>query len=255
MIALLENAKSLDLSENEKELLYYLENSCKEVVSMTLSQLAKATYMSNASIMRFCNKLGLSGFNELKYELKQSMHQEIDYQMIIEKPLSRFLDNLKNLNYEIIEEVVDLLCSPQPIYVVGRSLSLVAGGFFLKIFSSFRFSSIDINCILINDLHLSKSVFNNLKAPATIFIVSANNAGKIYDEVVTIAKTHDCKIILLTSNAKGSLVDSCDYVLSSNDENLTYHGVDINSRLGIFTIMQIIIELTAQKLALEKATD
>ena len=30
MIALLENAKSLDLSENEKELLYYLENSCKE---------------------------------------------------------------------------------------------------------------------------------------------------------------------------------------------------------------------------------
>ena len=75
------------------------------------------------------------------------------------------------------------------------------------------------------------------------------------DEVVTIAKTHDCKIILLTSNAKGSLVDSCDYVLSSNDENLTYHGVDINSRLGIFTIMQIIIELTAQKLALEKATD
>jgi len=100
MIALLENAKSLDLSENEKELLYYLENSCKEVVSMTLSQLAKATYMSNASIMRFCNKLGLSGFNELKYELKQSMHQEIDYQMIIEKPLSRFLDNLKNLNYE-----------------------------------------------------------------------------------------------------------------------------------------------------------
>lgn len=43
-------------------------------------------------------------------------------------------------------------------------------------------SSIDINCILINDLHLSKSVFNNLKAPATIFIVSANNAGKIYDE-------------------------------------------------------------------------
>ena len=102
MIALLENAKSLDLSENEKELLYYLENSCKEVVSMTLSQLAKATNMSNASIMRFCNKLGLSGFNELKYELKQSMHQEIDYQMIIEKPLSRFLDNLKNLNYEII---------------------------------------------------------------------------------------------------------------------------------------------------------
>ena len=178
------------------------------------------------------------------------MHQEIDYQMIIEKPLSRFLDNLKNLNYEIIEEVVDLLCSPQPIYVVGRSLSLVAADYFQTILSS-----IDINCILINDLHLSKSVFNNLKAPATIFIISANNAGKIYDEVVTIAKTHDCKIILLTSNAKGSLVDSCDYVLSSNDENLTYHGVDINSRLGIFTIMQIIIELTAQKLALEKATD
>ena len=172
------------------------------------------------------------------------MHQEIDYQMIIEKPLSRFLDNLKNLNYEIIEEVVDLLCSPQPIYVVGRSLSLVAADYFQTILSS-----IDINCILINDLHLSKSVFNNLKAPATIFIVSANN------DVVTIAKTHDCKIILLTSNAKGSLVDSCDYVLSSNDENLTYHGVDINSRLGIFTIMQIIIELTAQKLALEKATD
>ena len=54
------------------------------------------------------------------------------------------------------------------------------------------------------------------------------------------------KLFYLHLTLKGSLVDSCDYVLSSNDENLTYHGVDINSRLGIFTIMQIIIELTAQ---------
>ena len=38
MIVLLENAKSLDLSENEKELLYYLEGSCiNDIITVSKS--------------------------------------------------------------------------------------------------------------------------------------------------------------------------------------------------------------------------
>lgn len=249
MISLLEKAKSLDLSDNDKELLYYLENNYTKVINMTLSQLSKETYLPNSSIIRFCAKLGLSGFNELKYQLKQSFLQDIDYQMIIEKPLTHFLDNIKNLNYEIIDQVVELLCMPRPIYIMGRGLSIVAGDYFQTILSS-----IDINCILVNDFHLSKIIFNNLQAPATIFIITANNTGTIYNDVISIAKKRDCKIVLLTSNPNNTLVSSCDYVLCSNDENFVYHGADMNTRLGIFTIIQILIELTSQKLALEKAT-
>lgn len=48
----------IDFSELEKRIADFMIENKEEVVKMNLKQLAQATYVSTATISRFCRKLG-----------------------------------------------------------------------------------------------------------------------------------------------------------------------------------------------------
>lgn len=71
MIPLLEKAHFAPLTEMEQNILTYFENNLSSAVYMNLITVTEL-YTSNATIVRFCKKLGLNGFNEFKYQLKKN---------------------------------------------------------------------------------------------------------------------------------------------------------------------------------------
>lgn len=50
------------LSANELTILEYIYTHYEEVIHMNIRQLSDAVSFSSATILRFCKKLGLSGF-------------------------------------------------------------------------------------------------------------------------------------------------------------------------------------------------
>lgn len=64
------NLKYDQLSENEKYILNYILLNREECLKLNVSELSKKSMSSPASIVRLSKKLGLSGFSELKYQLK-----------------------------------------------------------------------------------------------------------------------------------------------------------------------------------------
>lgn len=60
---------SLTVSENE--IAQYVMNHAEDVVTSTITAMAKNTQTSEASINRFCKKLGYKGFNSFKVALAQ----------------------------------------------------------------------------------------------------------------------------------------------------------------------------------------
>ena len=75
MIPLLEKAHSMQLTEMEQHILTYFEDNLSTVAFMNLEELSHILYTSNATIVRFCKKIGLNGFNEFKYQLKKELSQ------------------------------------------------------------------------------------------------------------------------------------------------------------------------------------
>ena len=61
------------LFDAEKKIAKYILNNHKLVVDMTVSELAKASDVSVASVSRFCRKVGLKGFHQLKIGLAKEM--------------------------------------------------------------------------------------------------------------------------------------------------------------------------------------
>lgn len=65
---------------------YILENP-KNVLSFTIDGLSKTLYISKSAILRFCKKIGLNGYNDLKVQLAK------DYQSYLEN------EKIPNVNY------------------------------------------------------------------------------------------------------------------------------------------------------------
>lgn len=65
------NRESFTPTENT--LAKYLEENSRQVVNMSLEQLANTLYVSKSSIIRFCKKLGFKGHKELCVKLAKEM--------------------------------------------------------------------------------------------------------------------------------------------------------------------------------------
>lgn len=63
---LLHQIDTTDFSENELLILEYFIAHEKSLPYMSLNDICKDLFISNATIVRFCQKIGFNGFNELK---------------------------------------------------------------------------------------------------------------------------------------------------------------------------------------------
>ncbi|XJS10441.1 MurR/RpiR family transcriptional regulator [Aerococcaceae bacterium WGS1372] len=59
-----------ELNENELSLSKYILENYQSIASMSVNELADNTFTSKSSVIRFCQKIGFSGFTELKNYIK-----------------------------------------------------------------------------------------------------------------------------------------------------------------------------------------
>ncbi len=61
------------LTGNELNILKYIYGHADDIRHMSIQELASQVSYSSATVLRFCKKLGYSGFAELKYVLHQEL--------------------------------------------------------------------------------------------------------------------------------------------------------------------------------------
>ncbi|HBP26258.1 MAG TPA: hypothetical protein DD618_04830 [Acholeplasmatales bacterium] len=76
------------LTISELDVLRFVDNNKKQILDWSIQTLSKTTFVSTATIMRLCKKLGYSGFSELKYRLKEEISALDSFK---KTPLSRTL--------------------------------------------------------------------------------------------------------------------------------------------------------------------
>lgn len=71
------------LTPIETEIGYYILKNQEDILELSVVELAERTYVSKSTIHRFCNKIGLKGFNELKVILAKDISEmRSDIEMI-----------------------------------------------------------------------------------------------------------------------------------------------------------------------------
>ncbi len=69
-------AQVSSLNETEAQVYNYVMMNRDKVMDESIRELAHDTHVSTATVIRFCKKMGCSGFLELKYKLKDHIHTQ-----------------------------------------------------------------------------------------------------------------------------------------------------------------------------------
>lgn len=104
---------------------YVLENG-EKVLNMSTKELAKATFTSPASIVRFCRKLEYEGYNDFKIALAAQLQY------------SRLSNDDINANYPFLKELI--------VFILWLAILLIYQKKALYYNEKFRFRRIKASC-------------------------------------------------------------------------------------------------------------
>lgn len=231
-----------DFTGAEKQVADYTLQHPEDVQYMSISELALAAEVADATISRFCRKLGLSGFYAYKLGLAKSMARpdepETDASDQLEKagkpspePMdlprmakARYLTNLEALQqtYEIcpypdMEEAIRILSKARRVYCMGQGGSLVlaeeAYSLFLTISDKFS---------VVADSHLQAMTAKLLDEEDAVLYFSYSGSTCDLMDVATICGENHTPLILITRypRSPGACRASCILPLGSRENPL-----------------------------------
>ncbi len=244
------------LNPAERKVADYILAHREKVIHLSITRLAKEAGVSEATIVKLCQRVGFSGYQELKIRLAQSesgedrsermhIYGEIkandDIKTIVKKMFQTYkytLDNTeKLLEEDKIKNCIDMILNSKRIYFFGYGSSgIVARGAELK------FKRINFQAEAITDVHSQKMVSSFVNKDDLIIAISYSGRTREIIEALEVAKGEGTKIISVTSNLGTLITDMADINLltSYGTSNTPLKGSDLASRLAQQAILDIL---------------
>ena len=238
------------LPRAEKEFAQALLEQPKEVVKRTLAAAAAETGSSEASVIRFCKRMGFDGYSDLKRAIEnareeqenvpETISREDDMDTIIRKVFQSNVQTLQNtrvLANRGIEDAVRLLLQARSIHFFG-----VGDAWAACQFSYIKFSKLGIPCSLQSDVMLQYVTARNMKPGDVAGAVSYEGRSENIINVLKIARENGASTIGITRRNKSPMLKYIDIPLFISVSDLSMGWEKATRRVADQFILDILYE-------------
>lgn len=230
------------LTLSELDTLRYLDNNKDKVFDLSIQEVAKASFVSTATIMRLCKKLGYSGFSELKFHLKEEVAQQtanrkvITFKDILDQNLEGIVNTIPLIDEKKVSAIVELLKTSVNVHFFGKGLTTTV----LEYGSKLLLSHGRIN-IFYQDTHIAHIAADLMTKNDLLFLASLSGNTHQVVRMAQIAKSRGATVVAIVGNSVNSLSQYSDYCFNISSENSEKDDVDITSRIPIMFVLNVII--------------
>lgn len=238
----IETINSLTISE--LDVLRFVDNNKKLVLDWSIKNLSQKTFVSTATIMRLCKKLGFSGFSELKYYLKEKVCYEertkrpATFDDLINQNVKSIVETAKMLDEAMIMEVVSHMKAKTNIHFFGKGLTSTVLNYASKQLLTYNRSNFNYE-----DTHIAYLVAESMNENDLLFVCSLSGNTHQVVRMAQIAKSRNATVVTITSSNNNELSKIGDYNFAIHKEEEECRQYDISSRLPILFILNIIISI------------
>lgn len=231
-----------DLTKSEKKVALYINEHFQQILYSSIGDLASQCEVGETTILRFCKRLGFSGY----YEFKQQailQNEKTEKEDIGEK--SRTLKNIYTMFQEttqlieeaVLEKAAKKIIESDTIYVIGNGFS----GLTAKA-ARMRFTSFGYKCIVADDKYLQilSAHMMNKKDIVLGLSISGENSSTI--ESINLAKRNGTPIIAITNHEESSLAKSGDVVLLTAGQEMGREGSTLVTEMSQFIVLEALFE-------------
>lgn len=214
-----------------------------EIEYKSITRVAEESGVAYTSIIRFCQKLGYSGFHDFKIriavgrgtrEQRTRTHEE----HWLAEALSRTTRQLEvaatAVSEETVAEAARVLASAANILTIGA-----AGSFPTALELTYRLVRLGAAATDESDSHMQAIRASLLSANDVLVAISSSGSTREIIEAATVAKKAGAYVLTVTSQAKSPLADLSDLILTTGlwEEPLE---AEIGARLPFYFLIEVI---------------
>lgn len=239
------------LFDAEKKIAKFILNNPEKVVDMTVSELAEISDVSIASVSRFCRKVGLKGFAQLKISLAQELvdtHKSGEVsndisvdnipqslQNILTNKVTELKQTVNLINTDEFREILEGIrdASRVQVIAVGNTIPVA-------IDAAFKFNELGIPTTAgtIWETQLSYS-FTLGKGDVLIAISNSGESDKVL-EAVKIANNNKAMTIGITNSPHSAIGEEVQYHITTATREKLFLDEFCFSRVSASTVIEII---------------
>lgn len=245
------------LSKAERKVAAYVSAHPEDMLSQSIQDVAHASGVSEATIMRFCRTLGYSGFQEFKIALArdrltplQALQEDVkpsdDAATVARKVfglnIQTLQDTLDVLDPAALERAAELLEEARRILIIGVGTS---GPIVTDAYNKLFRLGLPVACQ--TDSHLQMMEAALLKRGDVVLAVS--HSGSTHDPIATIevAAKAGARTIAITNNALSPITKVSDVVLCTASAETRFRAEALASRLAQAAIVDALFVLLGMR--------
>lgn len=214
------------LNENEQNYIYYFLEKKNNIENLTIKQICRELFVTPNTIIRFCKKLGFSGYSSFKEALLHSyLHQQIADRKAI--PIDHQLKRTSNLlQLEIVEKITKHIHTSNKIVLLAVGLSRQSANEFNE-----KLQMIGLNSKTFIDPHFTLYNCSLLTKSDILIAFSTSGETKSIIEAVNIALLKGTTTVSITGLSSNLLASLTNYQLYADIRPQAFKGIDITNRL------------------------
>lgn len=226
------------LTENDHQIFKYISKNKSEVSELTSDELAKKCHVSRTTLLRFCHKLDLKSFAELKYLLKsQKYTEEQSLNIDIEEACisyHKIIDEMRQYKYT---DICSLIYNAETIYIYGTGNAQKAEA------EAFKHMFLSMGKCVINLFDLGEIQFMQSKFESKdLFIIislSGETLGGI--DILKSIETTNINTLSMTRFDNNTIARMCKYNLYVETKMLHgYKNLNYEMAAAFYVLLDIL---------------
>lgn len=242
-----------DFTKSEKKVAKYILENTGEVIYMTIVEFSEKVSVGEATVIRFCRKLGFKGFQDFKMILAQELTMNNQGNRIVSDILevkdsletigkktvngavTAMEETLMLLDYKVLNQVVKLMEKAKKIYFFG-----VAHSGLSAIDAKYTFMQLGMQVDSYTDNHFMAMVAATLGKDDLVIGVSHSGRAVEIIKALEIAKEQGAKTVAVTHQAKSPITKQADYTLLNGSKEGPLQGGALATRVSQMLVFEII---------------
>lgn len=231
---------SNQFTKTDWKIVQYIKKNTQDFLDQSAQELAKAIGTSDASIIRFSQKVGFSGLNELKYTMQRELHQTPvsrhsdyssllhDYQMLLDTTFS-------STNPNVIDKVRLMMKKAERIFIVGLELNR-----YVADITAHKFVTLGLNIQAVTNYDTLKLYQPLAKKGDLFFTITLSGNHKMLSSILEQVHKQGSQIILVSNYEKSLCSAQAEEILLVPKTDLLKNSNTISREILVLFLLDML---------------
>ena len=241
------------LTASEKKVADFVLSNQSGTQFMSISELAGSCDVAEATVSRFCRRLGYKGYNTFKLALANAFVQHkpwnnpLSGEITEEDSLEDISKKLYSAEVEAITQTMELLDlnavreAANLLHSANRVICMGNGGTMIMASEAHHlFSTVSNKFVAVGDSHLQAMAAISMEPEDVIFFFSYSGSTKAMMDTLKLASNRGGKVILVTRFLNSPGTDYADVVLQCGSNQNPLQSGSVAARIAQLYLLDVL---------------